>query len=516
LLHRDATSSRNFPRQFWAVTETASFSLRLVALKAQLYDDIQLYVAAMTAPTGYAFPDSELNRVWRTEFADTVRLALPLALTQLGQIAMMTSDLLLIGRLGDQAVAAASLGHAALFSAFMVGLGFAAAVTPLAAQAFGARNPRMVRRALRVGMWAAVIVGIPITLGLLHTETMLLWFGQTPELSALAGRYLDGMAWCLTPAWLFIALRSFMSAVNRPQPVLWITLAAIPVNALLAYAMIYGRFGLPALDLLGAGLATTFVNIGMFCASLWVCATRRPFRKFHILNRLWRLDGPLLGKLVLLGLPISAAMLLEHGLFAAASLMMGKIGVSALAAHQIALQVTAVVFMVPLGISFAATVRVGHASGRRDAAAARRAGISAMVLGVGFQATMAIGVVATHDQLPLLFLGDAGSQATVAIAATLLLIGAAFFVVDGLQTIAAGSLRGFNDTFVPFLFAAFGFWMVGFVAAWLLAFNIGWGAAGIWIGLSIGIAVYASLLVWRFKVLTDRGHLPLTSTLALR
>jgi MATE family multidrug resistance protein len=254
----------------------------------------------------------------------------------------------------------------------------------------------------------------------------------------------------------------------------------------------------------------------MFCASLWVCATRRPFRKFHILNRLWRLDGPLLGKLVLLGLPISAAMLLEHGLFAAASLMMGKIGVSALAAHQIALQVTAVVFMVPLGISFAATVRVGHASGRRDAAAARRAGISAMVLGVGFQATMAIGVVATHDQLPLLFLGDAGSQATVAVAATLLLVGAAFFVVDGLQTIAAGSLRGFNDTFVPFLFAAFGFWMVGFVAAWLLAFNIGWGAAGIWIGLSIGIAVYASLLVWRFKVLTDRGHLPLTSTLALR
>jgi len=469
----------------------------------------------MTAPTDYAPTDTAPAGIWRTEFADTVKLALPLALTQLGQIAMMTCDLLLIGRLGDQAVAAASLGHAALFSAFMLGLGLAAAVTPLAAQAFGARDPRMVRRALRVGMWAVVLAGIPITLGLLHTETLLLWFGQTPELSALAGRYLDGMAWCLTPSWLFIALRSFMSAVNRPQPVLWITLAAIPANALLAYALIYGHFGLPALDLLGAGLATTFVNIGMFIASLWVCATQRPFRKFHILNRLWRPDVALLGKLVLVGLPISAAMVLEHGLFAAASLMMGWISVSALAAHQIALQITAIVFMVPLGISFAATVRVGHAAGRRDADAARRAGIAAMVLGVGFQATMAVCVVAVRDQLPFLFLGSAGSSATIATAATLLLLGAAFFVVDGLQCIAAGSLRGFNDTFVPFLFAAFGFWAIGFVAAWLLAFNLGLGAAGIWIGLSIGLAVYASLLVWRFKVLTDRGHLPAMTSPAL-
>ena len=280
--------------------------MRLGALKHNFTTTFSYYVAAMTAPTGYASSDSAQFGVWRTEFADTIRLALPLALTQLGQIAMMTCDLLLIGRLGDQAVAAASLGHAALFSAFMIGLGLAAAVTPLAAQAFGARNPRMVRRALRVGMWAAVIVGIPITLGLLHTESILLRFGQTPELSALAGRYLDGMAWCLTPAWLFIAMRSFMSAVNRPQPALWITLAAIPVNAMLAYALIYGHFGLPALDLLGAGLATTFVTIGMFFASLWVCATRRPFRKFHILSRFWRLDAGLLGKLVLLGLPISA------------------------------------------------------------------------------------------------------------------------------------------------------------------------------------------------------------------
>ena len=462
----------------------------------------------MTAPTTYASTGVPRIGLWRAEFIDTVKLATPLALTQLGQIAMMTTDLILIGRLGDQAVAAAALGHAVLFSAFMAGLGLVAAVAPLASQAYGARKPRMVRRALRVGMWAAVITGVPLTALLLHTEKILVLLGQTSELSAMAGRYLDGMAWSMTPAWLFIALRSFMSSLNRPQPALWITLAAIPANALLAYSLIHGSAGLPALGLLGAGLATTIVNIGMLLAAIWVCYTRRPFRKFQVLGHFWRADWPLLGKLTRMGLPISAAMLLEHGLFASATLMIGTIGINELAAHQIALQIAAIVFMVPLGVSFAATVRVGHAVGRRDAAATRRAGHAAIVLGTLFQCAMAVCVIATRYQLPFLFLGEAATPMTVAIASTLLLIGAMFFVADGLQCIAAGVLRGFNDTFIPFLFSATGFWLVGFVSAYVLAFPLGYGAAGIWIGLLAGLTVYAALLIWRFELLTRRGYLP--------
>jgi MATE family multidrug resistance protein len=465
------------------------------------------YVAAMT-PLTYVPADAPPISIWRAEFIDTIKLAVPLALTQLGQMAMMTSDLILIGRLGDDAVAAAALGQAVLFSAFMLGLGLVAAVAPLAAQAFGARAPRTVRRALRVGLWAAVLAGIPITALLLHTEKILLLFGQTPELSALAGQYLDGMAWSLTPAWLFIALRSFMSAINRPQPALWIMVSAVPANTLLAYVLIYGVAGFPALGMLGAGIATTLISIAMFIAGVWVCYTQRPFRKYHVLGHFWHADWPLLKKLALMGLPISAALLLEHGLFAGATLMMGVIGTSALAAHQIALQVAAVVFMVPLGISFAATVRVGHAVGRGDAPGSRRAGHAAIVLALGFQAAMAICVLATRDQLPMLFLGEGASPATVAIASSLLFIAATFFLADGLQAVSSGALRGLNDTFVPFLFSAFGFWLVGFVGAYLLAFKFNLGANGIWIGLSLGLAVYAGLLIWRFEALTRRGYLP--------
>ena len=205
-------------------------------------------------------PQSE-RFVWRAEIADTVKLAWPMALTQLGQIAMMTTDLALIGRLGDAAVASVGLAHLILFVGFVFGMGLVSAVATLAAQAYGARKPRMVRRSLRMGLWAAVILGIPINVIQLWGEDILIAAGQTHETATLAARYLLGLAWSMIPAWCFIALRNFMGAVNRPEPALWITLAAIPVNALLAYALIHGYYGLPRLDLLGAGLATTFVNV---------------------------------------------------------------------------------------------------------------------------------------------------------------------------------------------------------------------------------------------------------------
>jgi len=447
---------------------------------------------------------------WRAELSETVRLAAPMALTQLGQIAMMTTDLLLIGRLGDTALAAAALGHTVLFAAFTVGMGLVTAVAPLAAQAYGARSPRMVRRALRVGLWAAVLFGLPLTLVQFQAESILTALGQSPETAALAGRYLAGMAWVIIPGWGFIALRGFMGAVNRPEPALWITLAAIPVNACVAYALIYGAFGLPALDLLGAGLATAAVNTGMCAAALWVAATQHPFRKYRVLGRFWRPDWVLFAKLVAVGLPISGALLLEYGVFGMAALLMGRIGTSAVAAHQIALQVAAILYMVPFGIATAATVRVGQAVGRRDAVATRRAGFVALGLAVGFMGVMTLIVVLTRHAIPLAFLGEAAPEAskTVSLAATLLVLGASFFITDGMQTAAGGALRGLNDTRVPLVFSAISFWAVGFTSCLWLAFPAGLGAVGVWIGLSLGTAVYAGLLVWRFHALTARRYLP--------
>jgi MATE family multidrug resistance protein len=452
--------------------------------------------------------------VWRSETIETFKLALPIALTQLGQVAMMTSDLALLGRLGNQVVAASALAHTILFAAFVVGMGIVSAVSPLASQAYGARQPRMVRRALRVGLWAATLLGIPLTVSQLYGRDILLALGQTPEAAALASTYLLGLAWCLVPAWWFIALRGFMQSLNWPEPGLWITLVAIPINTLLAYALIYGEFGLPRLEMLGAGLATTIVNTGMCIAGVWVCYACRPFKKYHVLGRFWVPDWPLLGKLLAIGAPISGTMLLEYGVFAAAALLMGWIGTTELAAHQIALTTASIMFMVPFGISMAATVRVGHAAGRYDSAATRRAGAAAIALGAAFMAAMTLAVILARHLIPLLFLGfdtDA-MDATLRLAAVLLLVGASFFVADGVQTVASGALRGLNDTRTPLLFAAICFWAIGFTTCYALAFPLGYGAVGIWIGLSIGLGVYAVLLIWRFHALTKRGYLPELAT----
>ena len=440
------------------------------------------------------------------ELAETLKLAVPMALTQLGQIAMMTTDLALVGRLGDQAVAAAALASTVFFVTFTVGMGLVSAVAPLAAQAFGARNPHRVRRALRVGLWAALLISLPMMAFPLRGEKILLLLGQAPATAHLAQQYLFGLAWGILPALWFLALRSFMGAINRPAPVLWITLVAIPANGVLVYLLIHGAWGLPRLELFGAGLATSIVNLGSLLAGLWFATRRPPFRKFQILGHIWRIDWGLMRQLIIVGAPISISFLLEYGLFGAAALLMGLISTTALAAHQIALQITAILFMVPFGISQAATVRVGHAVGRDDPDGVKRAGLVATLLGIALVAALTVAVIAGRFEIAHLFFGEAAASAgdAVALTATLLLVGATFFVADGVQSIAAGALRGMNDTRVPLLFAAFSYWLIGFPLACALAFHTPLGAVGVWIGLSVGTAVYATLLVLRFRLLANK------------
>ena len=440
------------------------------------------------------------------ELVETLRLAVPMALTQLGQIAMMTTDLALVGRLGEAAVAAAALAGTVYFISFTFGLGVVSAVAPLAAQAVGARDAHRVRRALRAGLWAALVISLPMMVFPLYGERILLALGQAPEPSRLAQQYLLGMVWGATPALWLIALRGFMGALNRPEPVLWITLAAIPANAALVYLLIHGLAGLPQLGLFGAGLATSIVNGAMFLAGLWFAITRRPFAKYHVLGHLWRLDLGMMGQLLAVGAPISIAFLMEYGLFSSASLLTGLIGTTALAAHQIALQVAAILFMAPFGIGMAATIRVGHAAGRNDAAGVRRAGFAAALLGIVLGIIVTIAVSLGRFAIARFFLGNTGgnADATIALAAMLLLVGTSFFITDALQAILAGALRGLKDTRMPLLFAVIGYWIIGFPAAWALGFQADLGAVGVWIGLSIGTTVYAGLLCLRFWRLSRR------------
>jgi multidrug resistance protein, MATE family len=440
------------------------------------------------------------------ELTETLKLAVPIALTQLGQIAMMTTDLALIGRLGEEAVAAAALAHTVFFVTFTFGMGLVSAVAPLAAQAFGARNPRLVRRSLRIGLWVALLISLPMMVFPLCGEQILSMLGQVPATARLAQRYLFGLAWGIAPALWFLAIRGFMGAVNRPEPGLWITLAAIPANAVLVYLLIHGKLGLPPLGLFGAGIATTTINFGMFLAGLWFAHSRPPFGKYQILGHIWRIDWLLMRQLIVIGAPISISFLMEYGLFAAAALLMGVISTTALAAHQIALQVTAILFMVPFGIGMAATVRVGHAVGRNDAAAVKRAGLVATLLGIALVSAMTLTVILARFAIARFFFGEAieSGSAVIELSATLLTVGATFFVADGIQTVAAGALRGMNDTRVPLLFAAISYWLIGFTAAYGLAFWTELGAVGVWIGLSCGTAVYAILLILRFRLLANR------------
>lgn len=457
-------------------------------------------------PAEAAAPGIAPDNHFATELVETLKLAAPMAATQLGQIAMMTTDLAFIGRLGDAAVGAAALAGTVYFVAFTVGMGLMSAVSPLAAQAFGARDPRMVRRAVRCGLWAGLVIALPIMIFPLRGEQILRALGQAEEPARLAQQYLFGLVWGVAPALWFIAIRGFMGALNRPQLILWITLAAVPINALLVYLLLYGEYGLPKLGLFGAGLATATVNGGTFLAALWFATQQKPFARYHILARLWRIDWSLMRQLVVVGAPISVSLLLEWGLFSSAALLMGMISTTALAAHQIALQVVAILFMVPLGISMAATVRVGHAMGAGDAAGVRRAGMIAVWLGIAIGIVLTVAVVVLRFAIAKFFLGEGlgKTDATVVLSAELLMIGATFFITDGLQTIAAGALRGINDTRVPLLFAAVSYWGIGFCSGYVLAFHTSLGAAGVWIGLSVGTLVYATLLVLRFRLLSGR------------
>jgi multidrug resistance protein, MATE family len=453
--------------------------------------------------TAAVTPAAVPGRHLAIELSETLKLAAPMAMTQLGQIAMMTTDLAMIGRLGAEAVAAASLAHTILFVSFTFGMGLVSAVAPLAAQAFGARDPHLIRRALRVGLWAALAISLPLMALRFWAEQILVMLGQAPATAHHAHEYMAGLVWTILPALWFMAIRGFMSAINRPEPVLWITLAAIPANALLVYLLLFGAFDLPPLGLFGAGLGTSIVNVSMFVAIVGFAMYRRPFRKYHVFGHFWHMDWPLMRRLIVIGAPISFSFLLEYGLFGAAGLLMGLISTSALAAHQIALQVAAILYMVPFGISMAATVRVGHAVGRGDAGAIRRAGHVATWLGVVLAAILTLAVIVGRFRIAELFLGER-TDATAELAAALLLVGSTFFIADAIQTVAAGALRGMNDTRVPLLLAILSYWLIGFACACWLGFWTSWGATGVWIGLSVGTAIYAVLLVVRFRLLTAR------------
>ena len=439
------------------------------------------------------------------EIRAMIALSIPIALTQIAQMALHTTDVVMTGRLGPHALAAGQLGHNMFFPVFITTIGVLFATSAMFAQELGARRYKGVRRTVRQGFWVIAVVTLPAWLIFWHAEAVLVHvLGQDPALAPRSAEYAFGAMWGFPFMAGFSLLRNFIAAHARPRAALWILVAGIAVNAFADWVLMFGKFGLPRMELFGLGLATTLVQAVMFFALLAVVLTDRRWRRYHILVRFWRPDWPRFREVWAVGLPIGFTKLAEAGLFAASGFMVGLIGVDALAGHAVALQYSAIAFMVPFGIAQAATVRVGLAIGRGDPDGARRAGRVAMVVGLLVVIPLALLFVTAGRTLAGLFLsaGDGHGEAAVGYAVSFLAMAGVFQLADGGQAVTAGVLRGYKDTRVPMVIALIGYWAVGIGAAVLLAFGLGFGGIGVWGGLALGLAVVWVALVLRFRAVT--------------
>lgn len=453
----------------------------------------------MTART---HPDREPPARWRPEIKATLLLAYPLVLTNVAQALIHATDVALLGRLGRDTLAASQLGIN-IYTAFLIfGAGLVTAAAPMMARERGrfVHSVRDIRRTARQTAWAALALCIPFWLILWQTGAILVAMGQDPVLAAGAQDLVRTLMWGLFPYLLFVVLRSFVSALERPGWALLIALAAVVMNLAVNSLLIFGLGPVPPLGLAGAGIGSSITNAAMFLGLAAVTMRDRRFRRYRLFGRWWRADWPRFRQVWALGLPIAVTLSLEVTVFSAAVFLMGLIGTDELAAHGIAIQIAALSFMVPLGLSQAVTVRVGLAHGRADPEGVGRAGWTSYALGVGFMGAMALLLLFAPRLLISAFVGldDPSFAAAIPLAVTFLGVAALFQVVDGAQAVAAGMLRGLQDTTVPMVYALVGYWGIGLsVGAWL-AFRGGLGGLGIWIGLATGLAVVSVLMTARW------------------
>lgn len=441
---------------------------------------------------------------WRLEAGALIALALPMIAGNIAWSAIAASDLLLLGRIGAEAVAAGALAINLFHALLLFGMGLVTAAAPLIASERGRRrhSVRDVRRTVHQTLRAALLFVLPAWVILWHCEAILLAMGQDRELSAQAGHLMRGLQWALLPFLGFTTLRNFISALERPIWGLVIMLAGIPFNVLAGWTLIFGHLGFPPLGLLGAGIASTLSSSFLFFGLLSVILIDRRFRRYRLMGRFWSRDAERHRAVWALGLPIAITLGFETTVFNASAFLMGLIGRDSLAAHAVAIQIAALVFMVPMGIGQAATVRVGIAHGRADAAGIGRAGWLALIIGTGFACMTAAALILIPRVLVSAFLdlADPANARTIGLAVSFLGIAALFQIVDAAQAVGAGVLRGIQDTRVPMIFALVGYWVVGIGAGTLLAFPLGLAGVGIWLGLACGLGAVALLLVLRWSL----------------
>ena len=449
---------------------------------------------------------------WRAELAATLRLAGPLAAANLLQMLVYAMDVIFVARLGEQSLAASSLSISLFGLLMWCFSGLTGMVAALIAAELGRRRHavREVRRSARMALWLAAMCGLAgMTVCFFGREIMLLT-GQDPHVAELAGGFLRVIMWAMIPMIFANVLRSVVSALGRPYYATAITAVAVGVGALGNYAFVFGRLGAPALGLEGSAFASVLTAVFMLLAYVVAIGRDRRLRRYCLFGNWWRAEWQRFGELLRTGLPVALTILAEAGLFSGAAFLMGLIGPSQLAGHTIALQVDALAFQVPFGIGQAATIRVGYHYGARDLPAIGRAGWVAIVTGTGFMGlTAAVMLFAPELVLGIYVDTDAAANAALmGFAVRFMVVAAAFQLFDGMQAVAAGALRGLQDTRVPMLYALFGYWVPGFGTAVWLGFFTPFEGLGIWIGLMVGLVVVALLMLQRWSRRARLGLLP--------
>ncbi len=427
-----------------------------------------------------------------------LRLGLPLIASHLAQFAIHMTDTLMLGWYDVTALAAATIASTLFFVVFIVGAGFAIAVTPLVAAAAEEGDEVQVRRVTRMGIWLSIIYGLIVMVPFFWGEAILIAMGQDPEVSAIAQDYLVIVAWQMVPALIVMTLKSYLAALEHTAIILWATIGTALLNVVINYLLIFGNFGFPELGIQGAAIASLLVTI--ITVVILFAYGLRVLPQYKLLQNVWRRDGEAMMNVFRLGVPIGLTALAEGGLFSASAVMMGWFGPIPLAAHGIAIQLASLAFMIHIGFSQAATVRAGRALGRKDEESLRRGAKVA----IGLSAICSVVTMALFLLVPefliAIFIDPAepARDRVVAIGISLLAMAALFQIVDALQVMALGLLRGVQDTAVPMVIAVVSYWIIGLPTSYVLAFTFGMEGVGIWLGLVLGLSIAAVLMLWRF------------------
>lgn len=443
---------------------------------------------------------------WRTELQRLLAVSAPLAAGYLAEMAMTFTNMVVVGRLGSLELAAVGLGANLLLAVTLVAMAALSVTGVLAAQAHGADDEAGVARATHQGFFLASVASVPVTVAGFFPAPMLRLLGQDEAVVAVAQDYLRAAVWSFLPYLYFTVLRNFAAALARAASVMAVTVVAVGLNLVLNWVLVYGGLGVPALGVVGAGLATTIVSWAMALALGLHAARGAPFRGYRVFAPRWRFERRLTVDILRLGVPVGLVQAVESVLFSGVTVLMGVIGVAALAAHHVAAGIASIAYMIPLGIAQAASLRVAFAVGQGDPRRARGIGFLAIGSGTIYMAAVAVVMWTLPETITGIYLDTAAPEnaGVLSLAVTLLGIAAVFQVVDGIQAIAAGALRGLKDAMGPLYVGLLCFWGIGFGGGWLLAFPLGLGGPGLWWAVAGGLAVAAVLLVWRFAHRADR------------